>query len=226
MDTEPLLNPVIVREAPDWLAVNKPSGLASAALADGQGRRSVVDWLTETGRGADLPERGLVHRLDTGTSGLLLIAKTLETYEHLREEWRARRVEKRYRARVRLTSPFNSPLPFRIDWPIGHDAKSKKKMKVVQAPEHARRLRGKPQPAVTWIESLEPTGDGHATVLVRIETGVQHQIRAHLSALGLPLEGDSLYGGTPAPRLGLHAEFLSFKDQDGLIQSLTCPAPF
>ena len=226
-ETQAPPNPTLIFENDDYLVLNKPSGLASATLPSGSGNASVEDWLRGRAIGNSLPEHGLVHRLDTGTSGLLLVAKTQGAYDYYRASFRGELpssgLSKHYRCRCKRSTKSTSAqldltqvaLPYLIDWPIGHDEKSKKKMRVITAPEHERWIRGKPLPAVTWITARKRINDGSFVFSVRIETGVQHQIRAHLAAAGFPILGDSTYQGSEFGRLALHAQELVFKDSSG-----------
>jgi 23S rRNA-/tRNA-specific pseudouridylate synthase len=102
-------------------------------------------------------------------------------------------------------------LPHSILLEIGHDLKSSKKMRVldpklpVSLKEQLRRVRGKPQPAKTILLKALKYTESKIDFEIEIQTGVMHQIRAHLAHLGFPLLGDSIYRGKPSSRLWLHA---------------------
>jgi 23S rRNA pseudouridine1911/1915/1917 synthase len=125
---------------------------------------------------------GIVHRLDRGTSGVMVVAKHDAAHEELARQFRDREVEKEYIALVWGTVQAGR----RIDAPIGRDPVDRKKMSA-----RARRSRS----AVTRIARAQPIGPGLTLVHVAIHTGRTHQIRVHLSAIGHPIVGDSLYGG-------------------------------
>jgi 23S rRNA-/tRNA-specific pseudouridylate synthase len=105
-------------------------------------------------------------------------------------------------------------LPHLINLEIAHDAKSAKRMRVLDPGlalplnQQLRRIRGKPQPALTVILTATPIQSGHVELEVEIQTGVMHQIRVHLAHLGFPILGDPLYSKTPSERLWLHASTL------------------
>jgi 23S rRNA pseudouridine1911/1915/1917 synthase len=155
---------------------------------------------------------GLLHRLDTGTSGLLVFAKTSEEWERLRELWTSVAVQKTYRAIV--SSSVSSALvemPEEMPWiltdPIAHSAKSAKRMVVCKKDRRTPKsaIRGKPQETFTCIHKLTPIEDGLFDAEIEIRTGVRHQIRAHLSAYGFPVLGDDIYKGKDSERLWLHS---------------------
>jgi 23S rRNA pseudouridine1911/1915/1917 synthase len=178
----------------DFLAVvEKPAGLVVHPAPSHTGP-TLVDELAEILGGGEDPERpGIVHRLDKGTSGLLVVARDDETHAALQELVREREVERVYLALAggRLASRTGT-----IDAPIGRAAKQRHRMAVSgaasrQARTHFTVLELLPQE--TYLEA-------------RLETGRTHQIRAHFSAIGHPLTGDTTYGG--AERYGLQRQFL------------------
>lgn len=140
--------------------------------------------------------RGIVHRLDVGTSGLMVVAKTERAYSALKRAFHDREVEKIYHAVVQ-----GHPDPFTgtIDAPIGRHPKHDWKFAVTAG--------GKP--SVTHYETIEAFRA--ATLLeIHLETGRTHQIRVHMSAMRHPCVGDPLYGADPtlSARLGLTRQWL------------------
>ena len=170
---------------------------------------------------------GIVHRLDKGTSGLMVIAKTDEAHRHLSEQFKKRRVSKHYTVLVHGDLREDEGV---IDAPVGRHPVERKKMSTASR-------RGKA--ALTRWRVLERYGD--CTLLeAQIETGRTHQIRVHLGAMGRPVVGDAVYGGSkraadsPAlraalkrlTRQALHAGRLSFLHPlTGRVMSFESPLP-
>jgi 23S rRNA pseudouridine1911/1915/1917 synthase len=141
-----------------------------------------------------LPRAGIVHRLDKETSGLLVVAKTLEAQTDLVRQLQARTVKRHYLAVIEGQLAQNG----RVEAPIGRHPTARIKMAVVS--------RGKP--AVTHYQVLERFAR-HTLVECRLETGRTHQIRVHMQSIGYPLVGDPAYGAKHTARLlsrqALHA---------------------
>jgi 23S rRNA pseudouridine1911/1915/1917 synthase len=175
----------IVYQDKDLVVVDKPAGMVVHPAAGHEGGTLVnallhhVDDLSGIG-GEKRP--GIVHRLDRGTSGLMVIAKNDRAHEELARQFHDREVEKEYAALVWGEVMAGR----RIDAPIGRDPVNRKKMSA-----KARRSRE----AVTRIVRAEHFGRTLTLARVAIHTGRTHQIRVHLSAIGHPVVGDPLYGG-------------------------------
>ncbi|HEX8050970.1 MAG TPA: RluA family pseudouridine synthase [Solirubrobacterales bacterium] len=201
----------------DFLAVvEKPAGLVVHPAPSHTGT-TLVDELAEIlGGGADTERPGIVHRLDKGTSGLLVVARDDETHAALQQLVREREVERVYLALAggRLASRTGT-----IDAPIGRSARQRHRMAVSGAAARQARTH------FTVLELLPRETHLEA----RLETGRTHQIRAHFAAIGHPLTGDPTYGG--AARYGLrrqflHAHRLSFRHpRTGEQLSFTSPLP-
>lgn len=189
-----------------------PTGTLVNALLGRQGSS-----LSAGGGAADRP--GIVHRLDKGTSGLLLVAKDDATHLALARELADHRVERRYLALVQGRLPADEGT---VDAPVGRHPRDRKRMAVVPAG----------RPAVTHWRVLE-TFPAVQLAEARLETGRTHQVRVHLASLRHPLAGDRAYGADPtlAGRLGLtrpflHAWRLAFDHPaDGHRVELTEPLP-
>jgi 23S rRNA pseudouridine1911/1915/1917 synthase len=205
----------VIYEDKRLLVIDKPAGLVVHPGA-GQAQGTLVNALLHlvkdlSGVGGVL-RPGIVHRLDRGTSGLLVVAKDDETHRALVRQFAGRMVEKEYLALVHGRPKANTGT---IDLPIGRDPVHRQRMSV-------RAPRGRPARSdYAVVEAL----DGAALLRVRIHTGRTHQIRVHLASLGHPVAGDPAYGGTRAPsarrpeakaalqglsRPALHAARLSF----------------
>ncbi len=150
-----------------------------------------------------LPRAGIVHRLDKDTSGLLVVAKRLNDYNHLVQQLQARRVKRVYHAIVHGVMISGGV----VRQPIGRHRQHRTKMAVVAA--------GKP--AVTHYRVLQRF-ERHTWVRLQLETGRTHQIRVHMAHLGYPIVGDAQYGGRKSKaqqtclfgRQALHAKELGF----------------
>ncbi|MBP1156600.1 MULTISPECIES: RluA family pseudouridine synthase [unclassified Paenibacillus] len=184
------------------LVANKPAGMKVHPTRDGETGtllHALGSYLESTGQRCR-PRH--IHRLDEDTTGPVLLAKNEWAQSRLDEAMRDKRVERIYVALVQGHPPESRG---RIDAPIGRDR------------HHAtrRRVSRTGDPAVTHYEVLERL-DSASLVRLRLETGRTHQIRVHMSHLGHPLLGDSLYGGRTAgmgmARQALHGEQLVFSE--------------
>jgi 23S rRNA pseudouridine1911/1915/1917 synthase len=175
----------ILYQDKDVIVVDKPAGMVVHPAAGHAGGTLVnallhhVDDLSGIG-GEKRP--GIVHRLDRGTSGLMVVAKNDAAHEELARQFHDREVEKDYLALVWGVVQAGR----RIDAPIGRDPVDRKKMSA-----KARRRRE----AVTRIVRAEHLSPALTLAQIAIHTGRTHQIRVHLSAIGHPIVGDPLYGG-------------------------------
>ena len=222
----------VLYEGDGWLAFDKPSGIA--LLADRSGARSLWDEL-EAWFGARGQRPLLVHRLDKGTSGVLLVAHNPAMQAQLTRAFQARRVKKFYLARVTGDLPLTGT--GLIDLPLRQGRKSRYR---VAGPREAIRRRGS-----TWRlssgrrEGLESTtrlrrlvGDRRSTLLaLQPITGRTHQVRVHLAWIGYPILGDHLYGkpANPeqrAPRLALHCHRIVVPTPAGTVSVRAAPPPF
>ncbi|WP_323961501.1 RluA family pseudouridine synthase [Arthrobacter sp. JZ12] len=203
---EPVDGMEILLDDEDFVVIDKPVGVA-AHPSPGWVGPTVVGALAAAGyriSTSGAPERvGIVHRLDVGTSGAMVVAKSEHAYTVLKQAFRERTVEKQYHA---LVQGLPDPLEGTIDAPIGRHPAHDWKFAVL---EDGR-------PSVTHYSVVEAFGKA-SLVKVRLETGRTHQIRVHFSALRHPCAGDLTYGADPrlAAELGLtrqwlHASLLSF----------------
>jgi 23S rRNA pseudouridine1911/1915/1917 synthase len=211
----------------DVVVVNKPAGMVVHPAA-GHGTGTLVNALLHhvkdlSGVGGEM-RPGIVHRLDKGTSGVMVVAKHDVAHQALARQFHDREVEKEYVALVWGIVHARK----RIDTPIGRDPGNRQKMS-----SRARRSRTAVT-RVTWARHLP----GVSLLRVAIFTGRTHQIRVHLSAIGHPIVGDALYGGVRRRVPGslravlrldrpfLHAERLAFTHPGtGDRMEFTAPLP-
>lgn len=207
---EPANIPVEVLFEDDHLmVVNKPEGL-STHPSETSSAPTLVEALL--GRGASLSSGsgvfrpGIVHRLDKGTSGLLLVAKTDSVHRKLQVAIQRRLVKRTY---VAVVWGWPSRDEFTVRCHIGRSPKNRKKMAVVHESAPDARL------AISHAVVQSRTalrGQKVSRLLVDLETGRTHQIRVHLASIGLPIVGDEAYGrlDPELKRMALHAFRLSF----------------
>lgn len=217
----------IVYDDGDIVVVDKPAGMVVHPAA-GHSQGTLVNALLHhvkdlSGVGGER-RPGIVHRLDRGTSGLMVVAKHDRSHAELARQFQDRQVDKRYLALVWGVVQAGR----RIDLPLGRDPVERKKIST-----RSRRARN----AVTRVTSAEHL-QGVSLVGVTIATGRTHQIRVHLSAIGHPVVGDAVYGGRhrhPPPHLRavqhlerpfLHAAHLSFQHPaDGRVVTFDAELP-
>jgi 23S rRNA pseudouridine1911/1915/1917 synthase len=196
---EPVPGLCVVHDDDDLVVVDKPVGVA-AHPSPGWTGPTVVGGLAAAGyriaTSGAAERQGVVHRLDVGTSGLMVVAKSEYAYSRLKQAFRDRTVDKVYHA---LVQGHPDPLRGTIDAPIGRHPSSDGRWAVVAG--------GKP--SVTHYEVVEAFRAA-SLAEVHLETGRTHQIRVHFSALRHPCVGDLTYGADPtlAARLGLTRQWL------------------
>ncbi|MET0554009.1 MAG: RluA family pseudouridine synthase [Vicinamibacteria bacterium] len=206
----------VVHDDPRFLVVDKPAGLVvhpGAGASSGTLVNALLFHVHDLSGVGGVLRPGIVHRLDKGTSGLIVIAKDDAAHRALSSQFALREVRKQY---VAVVHGVPAPATGTVDRPIGRDPVHRRRM-AVDAPR-ARAARS----SYAVRERL----DGASLVDVRIHTGRTHQIRVHLASLGHPIAGDDLYGGrrTPSssrpdaraaldafPRPALHAAQLAFR---------------
>jgi 23S rRNA pseudouridine1911/1915/1917 synthase len=210
----------VLHEDDDVVVVDKPVGVAAHPSPGWEGP-TVIGGLAAAGHrvstsGAE-ERQGVVHRLDVGTSGVMVVAKSEHAYTVLKDAFRQRTVDKRYHA---LVQGHPDPMTGTVDAPIDRHPTSAYKFAVVAGGRDS----------VTHYETIEAFR--HATLLdVHLETGRTHQIRVHMAALKHPCVGDVTYGADPtlSKKLGLerqwlHAVRLGFAHpQDGRWVEFTSP---
>ena len=221
----------VVHEDAHLLVVNKPAGLVvhpGAGTPSGTLVNALLHHVRDLSGIGGVLRPGIVHRLDRGTSGLIVVAKSDEAHRGLAAQFASRAVEKQYLA---VVHGVPRPRSGTIDAPIGRHPVQRKKMST--AAPRGRSARS------SYV--VEEALDGAALLRVRIHTGRTHQIRVHLASTGHPIVGDATYGGTRAPaaaaagaraaiaafsRPALHAAALAFDHPvTGARLSLEAPLP-
>jgi len=202
----------VLYEDDDLIVVDKPAGLV-VHPAPGHPRGTLVNALLNhcgnlAGVGGVL-RPGIVHRLDQGTSGVMVAAKNDTAHRALAEQFHDHGIEREYRALVRALPGARAG---RVDRPIGRHPRDRKRMSV-------RSHRGRPAVTVWQVLQRFP-GAGRSWLAILPETGRTHQIRVHLASIGMPLVGDPVYGRKKQTRLelgrpALHARVLGFDHPRG-----------
>ncbi len=205
LEPEPIALSVLYEDA-DLIVVDKPAGLVVHPAPGHPGGTLVNALLHHCGDLAGVGgvlRPGIVHRLDRGTSGVLVAAKNDAAHRALAEQFREHTIERVYRALVRGVPGLDEG---RIDRPVGRHRRDRKRMSVATGAGRAavtvwRVIRRFPKSGMSWLE-------------IRPETGRTHQIRVHLASAGMPIAGDPVYGRHNRTRMltrpGLHAAVLGF----------------
>ena len=209
------------------LVLDKPAGLVvhpAAGNPDGTLQNALLHYDPDL---AALPRSGIVHRLDKDTSGIMVVARSLQAHKTLVDAIHARSIHREYRAIVVGEVPVGGT----VNAPLGRHPKDRIRMAVVNG--------GKP--SVTHYRVIQRYS-GFSLLQVTLETGRTHQIRVHMAHVGYPPIGDRLYGGRRRippglseemiatiqqfPRQALHAKTLSFSHpEDGSPCSFEAPLP-
>lgn len=210
----------IILEDDAFACVEKPGGLPTLP-EEGGITPTFADMVKEHFPSlGEQPECGIAHRLDNDTSGLITIGKTPESYEALRNMFQERKIKKGYIALV-LGHPPDQGV---VTTPIAHHPQKKKKMIVDQGGRPAKTI-------FRTVERYRSQDTDYSLLTIEIESGVRHQIRAHLASLGNPIAGDRLYQNAqfrtqdtlPLSRHFLHAYSLSFPHPvTGELVNVTC----
>ena len=220
----------VVLETPHVIVIDKPAGQPTAPLDPGE-RGTVANALLArypelAGIGFSPREPGLCHRLDTGTSGLVLAARTKSAFETLTLALKEGRLDKRY---LVICAAQDLPETGTIDIPLAPHPKDRRRVYPCVHPRDVARYA--PRPATTTYTKLREHG-AWALVEVKAPKAARHQIRAHFAAIDHPLAGDALYGGPPLPghhdgekaRHALHAHHITWKG-DAEVPAFTVESP-
>lgn len=222
----------IVAETETYLIVFKPRGMHSAPLSEGEGG-TLLAWCSDlrpavlSVRGRKEVERGLLHRLDRDTEGLVLLAKDQRAYDALNESQEKGTFLKEYEA-LCVGSPgavlARRRLPFAIESGFRPFGPGRRAVRPIETDEAGTPLsgrvpelaldRGRPyRTDVLSLAEVSSRGAAPRTLArARLARGFRHQVRCHLAWIGLPLVGDALYGAEDGEDLALRAVCLSFPD--------------
>ncbi|HYA68957.1 MAG TPA: RluA family pseudouridine synthase [Acidimicrobiales bacterium] len=216
---------IVVIDKPAGLVVHHGAGHGGATLVDGLLAR-YPDLAAITAGGIGDPGRpGIVHRLDKGTSGLMVVARTPEAFESLTRQFRDHRAARAYLALVMGVVGADQGV---IDAPIGRSAREPTRMAV--------RSGGRPARTTYRVRDRFSSPTACTLIEAELETGRTHQVRVHLNAIGHPVVGDIRYGGgrarpealaglLVAGRIFLHAYRLSIDHPDGGRFTWECELP-
>jgi 23S rRNA pseudouridine1911/1915/1917 synthase len=217
--------PLDVRLETDLVVVlNKPAGQPTVPARDGDGGTLAGALLARYPEMANVGYRarepGLLQRLDTGTSGLLVAARSAAAFAALRSALGEGRLEKRYLAVVLAEG---LPARGRVETPLAPDPQDGRRVSVPRAGGAREKVR------VTAFETLRVAGPW-ALVQVEARHAYRHQVRVHLASIGHPIAGDGLYGGPAAPlgpgRHALHASYVAWSGDDAVPAfAVDCPLP-
>ncbi len=211
----------VIHTDPDFFVVDKPAGLVVHPGAGNLSGTLVNGLLSMSPQIREVGERtrpGIVHRLDKGTSGLLLVANTDHAYQFFVDQLSKHEVKRIYQALVWGIPEGPEGI---VDAPIGRSSKNRKKMAIVANGKTAKTI---------YVVNKSWNTSKVSLLDVELETGRTHQIRVHLSSIGNPVVGDEIYGGNrknfTLRRQFLHAQKLCFEHpRDGSLCEFESPLP-
>ena len=201
----------IIFENSDVIVIDKPSGILSHSKGKENLEPTVETFIHHKITENDYNRAGIVHRLDRATSGIMICAKTKDSYKYLQTQFSQRKAVKTYIAVVEGHFTVKSAI---IDLPIMRDQKNQSRFRVDS--------RGKN--AVTKYTVLDENSK-YSLIKLEPKTGRTHQLRVHLKYLRHPIVGDTFYEGEPASRLYLHAEKLEIKLPTGEVKTFESKIP-
>lgn len=201
----------IIYQDKDCLVINKPLGILSHAKGKFSSEGTVESFISDKVSGFEGDRAGIVHRLDRGTSGVMICAKNPETYKWLQKQFSSRKVIKTY---VAIVSGHLNEDEAIIDLPIERNPKSPASF----------RVNSNGKSALTAYKVIKLSSH-YSMISLLPKTGRTHQLRVHLSYLGHPIIGDTLYKGRLADRMYLHAQSIEIKLPDDEIHKFEVKIP-
>lgn len=210
LDAIPSIDLPILYEDDDVIVINKPAGVITHARGRYWDEASVASFVRQKTQQEGM-RPGIVHRLDRGTSGLIICTKNERALSILMKQFQDRKVQKTYLA---LVSKMPKNPTAIIDAPIERNPKKPATFRVGPGGKAAQ----------TWYQVLTP---GPTATLIELKpvTGRTHQLRVHLAYINCPIIGDGLYGGATAERLMLHAAKLEVTLPSGERRTFEAPMP-
>ncbi|MBI3624405.1 RluA family pseudouridine synthase [Candidatus Saccharibacteria bacterium] len=207
----PTIELPILYENKDCLVINKPAGILSHSKGALNREATVATFIQPKLTDLEGERAGIVHRLDRGTSGVMIAAKHAQALSWLQKQFAQRKVRKTYYA---VVEGHVKPAEAVID------------MSIARHPRVPKTFRVSPlgKPAVTQYKVVK-TSQHFDLVELRPQTGRTHQLRVHLKQLGHPIVGDILYGAKPADRLYLHAADLELTLRNHVHKTFHVPLP-
>lgn len=202
--------PQIIFECDGYRVINKPAGMVTTredARSQISDLRYLEDWLIDKFKDNGLKRQGIAHRLDKGTSGLVMVAKTQKYLDYLLGLFKSRKIHKKYIALVSGEASFDGS----VNMPIGRNGHIFGKFGVKTEGKNALTL-------FERISLINYELKKFSLVKIDLKTGRTHQIRVHFAYLGWPLVGDKIYGGKVVGDLTrpfLHSCEISFIDMEG-----------
>lgn len=225
----------IIAETDDYIVIDKPTGVLSHPTMAGE-QGTVIHWLKQyypavEGVGEDPARPGMMHRLDREASGLMVLAKTQQMFDHLKNQFKARTVSKEYMVLVYgMVELDHDSIDFVIDRKDDGRMAARPHVDLLKVKNVGKGQEGRDALSEFWVEKRFVR---HTLLRVKIHTGRTHQIRVHMFAYGNPVVGDTLYCNTKLikkkdeglGRLFLHATRLGFEDLAGERVSYEAPLP-
>jgi 23S rRNA pseudouridine1911/1915/1917 synthase len=220
----------IVLESSQVVVLDKPAGQPTAPLRPGElgtlvnallGRYPELIPGTEVYIGHSPREPGIIHRLDTETSGAVVVARTADVFETLRFSLKEGRLEKNY---LLICAEQGLGDEGTIEFPLTNHPKDQRRVYACIHPRDV--MRYDPRPASTRYRVIQRSGTW-ALVEAKVGKALRHQLRAHFAAIGHPLAGDELYGGPVIRALGrhaLHASYVAFRGE-GAVRAFEATVP-
>jgi 23S rRNA pseudouridine1911/1915/1917 synthase len=216
----PKIDIPVIYEDDNCVVINKPVGLLAHSKGAMNKEATVATWLKDRidvldfdePKAKDLNDRyGIVHRLDRGTSGVMICAKNKQTLAYLQRQFTNRKALKTYIAIVRGIPPQNHAI---IEMPIERNPKKPQTFRV-----------GSNGKASITEFKLQKSNNKFSSLVLTPKTGRTHQLRVHLSHIGVPIVGDTLYGGPESDRLYLHSSSLTINIPGNITKTFEAKIP-